>query len=214
MSAEYGNMPCGLGEYENCVNADSNPVLRHWLGRRATFKDLDYSISGLVSGRSQLSGYDIEAIFLRNNSGVTLYPGYLAQVARTGREAVKEVIGYNNRADTHGCVLVDQWLPSTGVPNGYGFWGIIKGVVTAKTPMVDTDFNGDVAAFAPLVCVTAQFTTATTAGRLANITLAGQTAATASLNYMAGIVGRALSTKTTANTNTSLLVALNIPWIN
>lgn len=209
----YDNGPMGIGEIENGVNADSNPVLRHWLGRRRTFSDLDYSISGLTRGRSILSGHDLEAVCLRNNSGITLYGGHLAQLARTGRESRKEVIGYNNRATTHGCVMIDPFLPATGVPNGYLFWGIVKGIVTGKTPALGSSFNGDIAAYAPLVCVTAEFTTATTAGRLANITLAGQTASTDSVNVALGIVGRALSAKTTNQTFDNIMVALNIPWV-
>ena len=213
MSTAYDDRPFGPGQVENGVNADSNPVLRHWLGRKARFDDCDYTVSGLASGRSPLSACDLEAVCLRNNSGITLQGKQLVQVTRTGREAVKDVIGYGNRMTLPGLVVVDPFLPSSGVPTGYCFWGFIKGVMLLKTPMVDADYNGDVAAFAPLCCVTAEFTTATTAGRIANLTLPGQTGATTSALVALNTIGRALSAKTTANTNVDILVAVNIPWL-
>lgn len=213
MASEYDNGPMGLGEVENGVNADSQAVLRNWLGRRRTFTDLDYSISGLTSGRSQLSGYSLDAICLRNNSGITLSPKMLAQVARSGRDAVKEVIGYGATYTTQGLVLVDPFLPSSGVPNGYIFWGICNAVALCKTPMAGAGFNGDIAAMAPLVCATAAATTGTTAGRVCNVTLPGTTGATDSYNFALSVVGRALSARTTGETNADILVALKSPWV-
>lgn len=214
MPADFDNGPFGIGKVENGVNADSNPVLRHWLGRRRDFHDLDYSVTGLTSGRSLLSGNDLSAICLRNNSGITLIGKQLAMVTQSGRDAVKNIAGYGNRNTSQGLVVVDPWLPATGVPNGYLFWGFVKGVLTVKTPLDGATFNGDIAAMAPLVCVTETATTGgTTAGRACGVTLAGQTAATASVQVAAAIIGRALSARTTGETNADLLALINMPWI-
>lgn len=206
MATAYDDRPFKLGETENGVNADSNPVLRNWLGRRCRHDDVDYSVSGLTSGRSPLSAYDLVSIVLRNDSGITLLPKQLVQVSLAGgRVAVKDVKGYGNAAQALGLVFVDPWLNgTTGVPNGYLFHGIVQGVMLVKTPMAGAAFDGDIAIGDPLVCATTSTTTTSGAGRVAKMAAGDEH----------DVLARALSAATTAQTNTEILAIVNCPWFS
>jgi hypothetical protein len=77
-----------------------------------------------------------------------------------------------------------------------------------KTPTAGADFNGDIAAGAPLVAATGTTSGNSTGGRVSNVTLPGQTGETAAFSAAANLVGYALSARTTGVTDADILVNL------
>ncbi len=208
------NLPMNVGETLTGTDADANLIHTDKLG-------LPYVIplnrlTNLQRGnKSRLSYKPLIGVLLRNTSGAALLPKRLGQLSRTaGYGMCQNVDGYSTTYANFGVVLIDPYLPSTGVANNDIFWGFIGGQLPVLVPMAGADFYGDIAVNAPLVSSTGTTTGATTSGRISNITLAGQTAATVSVQTALGYVGRALSARTTQETTagTDLLVDLGISF--
>ncbi len=203
--------PFQLGEtLKGTMPGDSSTLINNdKLGVRHAFPHVDYSITGNTQSRSLLSGHKICAIALRNESGVTLLGKRLALLTLTaGYSQLKSVDGYARPYLVGKTILIDPWLPSGGVADDDIFWGIYQGPAMCLTPTVAADFVGAVTAGAPLVAATAATTQTSSAGRIANITLPGQTGDTQSVSAALNLIGFALSTKTTDLTNSDLLVNL------
>lgn len=189
------------------LDGTTSTVQEKVLGSRCVFQDIDYSATGLTSGRPLLSSAKIVAIALRNTSGITLLPKRLGLLDLTaGRGQIKNVDGYAHDLLIGPCVLIDPWLPAAGVADDDIFWGIIKGPALMLTPFAGADFNGDIAAGAPLVAATGTTSGNTTGGRVSNVTLPGQTGATAAFSAAANLVGYAMSARTTGVTHADILV--------
>lgn len=181
------------------------------LGKRCAFEDVDWSAASITGNRPRLSEEKLVAVCLRNTSGVTLLGKRFATLDTTaGRDGVKNVTGYSTTLGAGPCVLIDPFLPSTGVLDDYLFWGFIEGPCTALTPTVAADFSLALSVGAPLVAATAATSQTSSAGRVSNITLAGQTAGTASFSMARNMLGYALSSRTTDVTNSDILMRLAI----
>jgi hypothetical protein len=148
-------------------------------------------------------------ILLRNVTGGTL----------SGGDAVSFATGYPNmRAGSKVYLpptasafndidaIVDEWYGSGAVPNGHLFWAIIKGQVLAYTSYLAGAENL-IPVGTRLVAGTASGSTATYAGKLGAADLTGATQLLA--NMMRKRI-QALSAKTTANTNASILVEVDL----
>lgn len=181
------------------------------LGSRICVPDEDYSLSGLTTGRPRKSGAFLQAIILRNTSGITLLPKRFVLVDKTaGRGFLKNADGYAHDTFIGPCVLVDPFLPSTGVADDDIFYGFYLGPCMCLTPSVAADFNAAIAAGSPLVAATGTTSGNSTGGRVANVTFPGQTGDTTVFNAGAYMVGWALSARTTDITNSDILVNLNV----
>lgn len=178
-----------------------------------TFKDLDYTASssntsGVATPRS---GGEVTCILVRNSSGVALLPKRLVtwKVGQRG----KQVDGYADFCPDRAIAgVVDEFLPATGVAANDYFWLTVKGpslVLTSTT----ADGTNVIEVDDWLVNSTGGDSTGTTvsgraipavsvAGMTTNITF-GQ-----SLNLYK--FGRAMSAKTTANTNANVLVYVDL----
>lgn len=218
-----------LGETMDGTNDDGVPINHHVLGSIFTFPAQRLGV-GQRGNKTRWTGGPITAIALRNISGIALTPQLIVRMAygtagastisvggvtynETNIAAVEGVDGYTATLAEKCPVIVDPFLPSgTTVADNDIFWGILKGRVMVKTPVVDTSFNGDIAVGDELVACTGTTSGATTSGRVSNVTLAGQTAGTVSVNMARYIVGTALSARTTANTNADILIQANILW--
>lgn len=197
--------PMGLGETLDGKDPDGNLTNEDKLGLVHTFPR--YPLTGGPNrSKSLLNAKPITAILLRNTSGLTLLPKRLGQLDRTaGHGMVKNVDGYSTTLANFGVVLIDSFLPSTGVVDDDIFWGIISGTAPVLVPLAGADFNGDIALNAPLVSSTGTTTGATTSGRVSNVTFTAATAANTLNGYdgfkmAAGYLGRAMSAKTTGET--------------
>ncbi len=167
----------------------------------------------------------VKAIFVRNDSGITLLPKYAVQWTSSARGL--SVSGHcfgASDASTECAGIVDDWLPSTGVRNKDYFWVIVEGECLALTSAITGELQGDTTGIGigdALCCaVSAAASTSasnsTQAGRVRNFNRAGTwTVTQATTGGIAGLfnlnrIGRALSAKTTGNTNAEILVELGI----
>jgi hypothetical protein len=103
--------------------------------------------------------------------------------------------------------VVDEWLPSAGVVDDDLFWIVRKGPTLVLTDLAGGAANV-ITSGANLVALTAATSQATTAGRVQEY--AFTTNVTALQSQVLNRLGKAMSAKTTANTNADLLVDLQL----
>ena len=205
--------PMELGQTLDGKDADGNLTHEDKLGMVHTFGA--YTLTGGPNRKKTVNtGRPITAILLRNTSGLTLLGKRLGQLDRTaGYAMTKNVDGYSTTLGNQGVVVIDSFLPSTGVADDDIFWGIIAGPASILVPLAGADMNGDIAVNAPLVSSTGTTTGATTSGRVSNVTVTAATAGNTLNGYdgfkMAyAVLGRAMSARTTQETTagTEILV--------
>jgi hypothetical protein len=170
-------------------------------GTECNFKD-DVRVG--AQPRQMRSGRFRTARLVRNVSGFALEPKRLASW-KAGFRGLR-VDGYSRLTNQEVAGVIDPDLPAAGVANNDLFWLFRKGPNLVKTPVAGGAGNvfdeGDV-----LTALTAVTSGAATAGRFAKVDL---TAATHPASVIVNRIGRALSAATTANTNSDLLVDLEI----
>lgn len=198
--ARNENPPIGRGEYESTAGALDNLIGKEWL-----FEDLDYSATGARPARTNRY---VRCRLVKNVSGINLLPKRLARFIASGVNYGAQVDGYTATTAERG-YPVDEFLPTAGVPDQAYFWIVVDGPAKVLAPLAGADFNGNISEGTRLVALTAATSGATTAGRVAVENITGSTQAsdyTFIHSNLANQVGRALSAKTTANTNTDILV--------
>jgi hypothetical protein len=208
------NLPFPVGETLTGTDADGNLIQIDKLGLPYVIP-LNRQTNLQRGNKGRLSYKPLIGVILRNASGGVLLGKRLGQLTRTaGYGMCQAVDGYSTTLANFGVVLIDPYLSSAGVASNDCFWGFIAGQLPVLVPMVGSDMNGDIAVNAPLVAATGTTTGATTSGRVSNITLAAQTAATVSVQQALGYVGRALSARTTQETTAGndILVDLAISF--
>jgi hypothetical protein len=204
----------GLGTTLSGTDDDGNLINDEALGTIYEFPSRDLSSSGIRGNKTRLTDRPIVAVALRNESGLTLYGKRVAKLTETaGYSLLESVDGYAAELADGNVVIIDEFLETDGVADDDIFWGIISGPVTVLTSTVGADFNGDIAVGSPLVAGTGSTTGNSTSGRVSNVTLAGQTAATAAFSMAHNLVGVALSAKTTGNTAADLLINAKLQYI-
>jgi hypothetical protein len=174
-------------------------------GARKVFPN--YDPSGPYGRRLRRDESDIRCILVRNVSGITLAPGQ-AVVWKAGYRN-KRVDGYSYQTAQEIAGYVDDMLPSSGVPNNDMFWLIVEGQVLANTPLDGASFGGDWAEGDMLYALTAAASTGTTAGKMQRwpgTWTATQTTDGTATKFAANRVGRVMSAKTTAQTNSPVLI--------
>lgn len=191
------NLPFALGEH------DSASRLGGLVGKEWIVDDLDYA-----NPPNRRSEHKRTLRLVKNSSGVALLPKY-GVIFKAGTNRT-EVDGYSHTtaADGKSVVLVDEFLPATGVPNGSYFYVVTHGPAMALMPASQT---ADVTEEDVLVALTAAASTvSTTAGRVTPQSLAGAT--TPLGNQINGAFARALSAKSSSSTNADLLVFMANRW--
>jgi hypothetical protein len=154
------------------------------------FEDLDLSATG--------------AMIVRNKAADVLLPKRLVTMkATSGATYIAQVDGYADTTAESPTFPVDEWLPAAGVPVNDLFYVVIEGPATVMTPL-EADANNVFSVGTTLVSLTAATSGATTSGRVRPIDLTGATALLGA--QIIGRIGRALSAKTTANTNADMLI--------
>ena len=183
------------------------------LGKEWVFEDLDYASTAAV--KPHRSGKKVVVRAVRNLSGVTVFPKDFVRLAADGQS----IIGRVSLDSEHG-YPVDEYVPAAGVRNYDVCYVVVEGPAMMRTAYTGAQFNADVAAGARLHSVTntagstAAGSTAE-AGRVATFnTVAATTVAqfNALIAFNANWVGTALTARTTANTNTDILVDVRRRW--
>jgi hypothetical protein len=169
-------------------------------GTEASFDDVDPS-NRLVRRSNRRK----RCAFVRNVSGLTLTSKRLVTWQADYRG--KRVDGYARLTATNIAGVVDEHIGTQGVRNGDLFWLTVGGPTLIKTDLAG-GANNLIPEGTVLVSLTAATSGATTAGRVAPQDLTGATAVLGA--QIQNHVGRAMSAKTTANTNADILVDLEI----
>lgn len=177
----------------------------HLLGREYEVEDIEFTSS--QSTKSNRTGKIVRLMLVKNSSGISLLPRRLVKF-KGGSSYRREVDGYANVSAEEVAGVVDEFLPSTGVPTGSFFYIVVSGPTTVVTPDAGSAFNGDISIGSVLVAATAAASTGVTAGRVAvqNITASSATSDYSSImNNVQNRVARAMSAATTGQTATAIL---------
>lgn len=196
--------PRGKSYYQGqTIDANNLPGV-HLEGQDCVFLNTDPSTT--INRRNQ---GDVRAIIVRNTSGITLSAKRVVKWASGYRG--RRVDGYANVDHEEVAGVVDDHVGSGGVQANDLFWLIVEGECLIQTPMTGAGFNGDVAVGDILTALTAAASTGTTAGRFQrwNGTFTATQTTDGTLgNILANRFARAMSAKTTGNTNSDILVDL------
>lgn len=175
-----------------------------------TFKDLDYSGSG-VGSRAARSGGEVTCMLVRNSSGVALLPK-TAVTWKSGARG-KQVDGQAEFAPDRAIAgIVDEWLPSTGVAANDYFWLTVKGPTLALTSIAGDETNV-ISVDDWLVNSTGANSTATTAaGRVIPAVIPSGITTNITFAQSSNLYkfARAMSAMTTAQTNANVLVYVDL----
>jgi hypothetical protein len=175
------------------------------------FKDLDYGTT-YTPTKAPRSGGEVTCILVRNASGMALLPK-MAVTWKSGLRG-KQVDGYADFSPDRAIAgIVDEWLPTTGCPNNDYFWLTVRGPTLALTALPGDETNV-ISVDDWLVNSTgAASTHSTTSGRV--IPLIPPTAGlTTNITFAQSSnlykFARAMSAKTTGNTNADILVYVDL----
>jgi hypothetical protein len=174
-------------------------------GSQVRFNDVDPSDNMVLRSNRQVT-----CLLVRNVSGFTLLGKRLVSWAAGYRG--KRVAGYCDVTAEEAAGVTDEFLGANGVRNGDLFYIAVAGPSLVKTPL-EANGNNVFTEGGILYALTAATSGATTAGRVvqwAGTFSVGQTTDGGAANIIMNRVGRAMSAKTTANTNADILVDLEI----
>ncbi len=166
------------------------------LGMEYEFEDKAWG----SSPASLRSGKMVRCRLVRNSSGFALLPGRLVVFSTTAGEHGSIIKGYARTTAAQQAFPVDEFCPTTGVPNDSMFYIVVKGPAMCKLALAP---SANLAVGDRVVAVTAATTGATTAGRIDIIDLTGATGLLA--NQILNYVGVALTARTTGETGTNVL---------
>ncbi len=188
MSGLYENMPFKRGA---TYGAADNTVATHLEGREYIHEDQTYG-----------TGMYVKLRICRNNSGAALLPKRAAKFNLTAGKGDYDVAGYST-VTAERSYIIDEFLGANGVPNGDLFYVVVEGPTLAKTSAAASAENS-IAVGDYLHATTGATTGAATAGHVGEALFTGATAVLA--GQIQNVIGRALSAKTTANTNVDILI--------
>lgn len=196
--------PRGSTFYDGATIDTNNLGGLQWEGTIWEFEDLN--LTGTTTGaKGARTNRPVKCMVVRNVGAAALLPKRLVtfQTAGTdGRFIAGRVDGYATTTAAEG-YPVDEYLPSAGVPVNDLFYVVIDGPATVLTDIA-SGANNVINVGTVLVALTAATSGATTAGRVAPQDLTGATSPLAL--QVQNRLGRAMSARTTANTNSDVLV--------
>jgi hypothetical protein len=208
----YAEPPFPLNETYKGKDSDGNLVNQEMLG-----KIYFHPVKGSTDSAGRPVGRPVKAMIVRNESGVALLGKRVAKLTATaGYAGLTSIDGYATVLATGRHAFLPN-LPSAGVADDDLCWVVLEGPTTVLTAIDGADFNGAITAGNPLVNATGTTTQATTSGRISNVTFVVATDGNSSVGLRAtslclNVLGVALSTRTTSETATDLLVHATIRW--
>ena len=171
-----------------------------------------FNFVNVATPKAHPSGWEQRCIYVRNSSGITLLPGM--HVTWTSGYRGKRVAGYLRTTGGECAGVVDDLLPSSGVPANDMFWLVVGGPCIIKSPYDSGDFadswvEGDIL----YGLTTANSTAGSTDGRPQR--WGGTFSATDTTDGTAGKViankiGRVMTARTTGETNTNTMIWLEL----
>jgi len=165
----------------------------------------DYAPQTTPGAINKRSNRMVRCILVRNVSDIALLPKRIVKW-KSGYEG-RQVDGYCTEDHERCAGVVDEHLPAAGVPDNDCFWLVVQGPT-----LVLTDLAGGAqnvwAAGQIITALTAVTSQSTTAGRARPFAVTTNTTNVQSIAF--NRLGRAMSAKTTTQTNADLLVDLNI----
>jgi len=148
---------------------------------------------------------------VRNSSTVALLPKRVVRYKTTTLHT--EVDGYTALTSQYFAGVVDEFLPAAGVPVGDVFFIAVKGPTLCLTdiaPLASVIAEDDQMVASTAAASTAAATPGTDGGRVSEAAFTGSTAVLG--EQIMNRVGRALSAKTTGNTNADILIDLRADY--
>jgi hypothetical protein len=205
---DYSEPPMELGLTLKGEDADGNLINGDKLGMRYVFPAS--RLTGNIRGsKARFTGRSITAMLVRNESGFAMLGKRVAKLKESGGYGDFEAIdGYCAvKADAH-CVFTDPFLPAAGCADDDIMWVILEGPTTVLTPFEAGGWDKAIVAGDPLVGATGSTTGTSGVGRVSagGVLAGGSLAATEAFNHARNNLGRALSARTTGETNAELLV--------
>jgi hypothetical protein len=158
------------------------------------------------------SAGQVTCILVRNVSGINLLPGRMVTWKAGFRG--KRVDGYSTTTACEVAGVVDEYWPAAGVPDGELFWLVVRGHTLVRNDLATG--GAAINAGDRLVALTAITSQCTTAGRIVSIAgtfSAAETTDGTAINVLTNWVGRAVSAKTSANTNNQVLVEFDSHFV-
>lgn len=189
MPVDYNKPPFARG-----VSMANTTDIARYEGKIFEFEDINPT-----SPFTLLSKERVKCRLVKNTALVALLPGYLLPGLAANYFA--QAAGYARLTAGLCAGVVDEYLPTAGVPAGYYFWAVVQGPTSMQTDLA-AGANNLLPAETVLVALTAVTSQATTAGRVAPQDLSGATALLGAQLY--NQVGIAISARTTANTNVGI----------
>jgi len=190
------------------ISAQDVTDTNYLLGKEWVFEDVDYSVSGAKVLRS---GRQVTCRLVRNVSGGALLPKrVVAYDTSAGLRFGDSVDGYTTTTAEDYAGVVDEFLPAAGVPDDDIFWIVVEGPTLCLTD-IEAAAGNVISVGDRLTALTAVTSGATTAGRVKvqgalSAATSGVVDFTALFDEARNVIGRALSAKTTSNTDSSILV--------
>lgn len=205
--------PMLLGQTLTGTDSDGNLINGHWLGQEFVFPASASAAGQLRGQKGRLTGRTIRARLVRNVAGFAVLGKRVVKFVESGGYSDFETIdGYCAvKADAH-LAFSDPNLPSAGCADDDIMWVIIEGPTTVLSPFEAGGFDKAIAAGDPLVGATGSTTGTSGVGRVSvgGVLAGGSLAATDAFNHARNNLGRALSARTTGETNAEILVDANI----
>jgi hypothetical protein len=197
--------PFKLGETLKGKDADGNLINNAWLGVVCEFV-VPNTANSVRGQKSPMTGRTIKAVAVRNESGGALQGKRLGKFKQSAGYAMLESIdGYARLENDKHIAIIDPFLPAAGVADDDIFWAVIEGPVLVTTALAG-DAGNAIAVGDLLVAATAATSGAASAGRVQAFALANATDAAGAAALATGLIGTALSARTTANTGMDLLI--------
>jgi hypothetical protein len=185
--------PFPRGHYDP-AGADGTTAFDHLVGREWQVEDVSYKSTGGVRTPKMVT-----IRLVKNVAGFNLLPKRLVRFSTSNATYHGGAVDGYSSVTAEAAYPVDEYLPSTGVPDNACFYIVTKGPATVLLPLASADFGGNVSIGDRLVALTAATSGATGAGRVARQDLTTTGAALA--NQIQNAIGRALSAVAANTTN-------------
>jgi hypothetical protein len=198
---EMGTTLAGKDSAGNLING-------HHLGARYVFPASRLT-SQIRGNKSRLTGRTITVMAVRNEAGFAVLGKRAVKLKESGGYGDFEAIdGYCAvKADAH-VVFSDPNLPSAGCADDDIMWVVLEGPTIVLSPFEAGGFDKAIVAGDPLVGATGSTTGTSGVGRVSvgGVLAGGSLAATEAYAHARNNLGRALSARTTGETNADILV--------